>query len=316
MNRMMKKRIFVIPFFLFLSSCLFWGKTDNLMISKIDFTNMIEDLDVAGNTLSIMVSNEGLILYNLSDLLTPERLGAAPDIQGEIVLKENILYCGSQVLQIIDISNPLETQTISETIIHNESQSDSMFVEGDYVYIGDFNIVDVSAPEAPAIVSSTPVLTLEDIHVSDNKAYLVNEFGLTIMDVTDKSLPVLRGRLSSPNSKGGAREIELCGNVAYITNWDSDGVGVIDISDIDNPFKVGTIKSDGLLSVRDDSLYLIGFSSIKEFSIVDSAKPLFVAEYNQQSIDLWSGVSCFALNENLIILGINEGEILIMNRPE
>ena len=100
--------------------------------------------------------------------------------------------------------------------------------QGDYlwiVYSGGYHTTDVGG--------------ITDITVRGNLAYITNEAGLNIWDVTDNNNPF---QISNTSTETYLRDICLAGNYAYISAG-AKGVIIFDISDPSSPVEVGSYNS-------------------------------------------------------------------------
>ena len=79
------------------------------------------------------------------------------------------------------------------------------------------------------------------VAVDGNKAYISAGVYLWILDITDKSAPILLGSIRLP---GVVRSITISGSYAYIANYDS-GLRIVDISNPQNPEEVGAYDTPG-----------------------------------------------------------------------
>lgn len=83
------------------------------------------------------------------------------------------------------------------------------------------------------------------LYVLDGAVLTQDQAGLRIFDVSDPSMPVLLGRVSTP---GLATDIAVSGDRAFIADGGAGGLQVVDISDPSSPTIIGSEDSPGLAS--------------------------------------------------------------------
>jgi hypothetical protein len=125
-----------------------------------------------------------------------------------------------------------------------------VFVDGDYAYVvtlsKDLIILDISNKEHPAEVSScNPSGSGGAVHVVGEYAYIACSYdGIRIIDISDKENPFEAGAFDYPGEIV-ARDIYVSGDYAYIASdidinsLKGSGLIIIDVSDKENPSKVG-----------------------------------------------------------------------------
>jgi hypothetical protein len=160
-------------------------------------------------------------------------------------------------------------------------------------YFGGLKIIDVSNPAHPVLVSSS-LSSASDaigraIRVAGKYAYLggggawtgSNYFGtLQIIDVSDRSNPVLVGRASTSGPVGWG--LDVVGNYAYLAN-EHAGLEVIDVSTPGDPVRVGGIRTGYAfdVSVAGNYVYLVGGPpALQVIDVSNPADPLRVGSYD------------------------------------
>lgn len=167
-----------------------------------------------------------------------------------------------QGLYIYDVSDPVNiTQvsffsTYSPAFVQNNSWGNdviSVEIIGSYAYLathyGGLVIVDISNLTGPAFIAKLPLLSQNppqsretwDVQVVGNYAYLAGGKGMFVVDITDKTNPVLVSNLDLGAEI--SQEIKVIGNHAYVA-MGSIGVAVVDITIPSNPVHETTI-TDG-----------------------------------------------------------------------
>jgi len=124
----------------------------------------------------------------------------------DVLLKDNLLYIsqGEGGLLIMDVSDPLNPETVSMTVEHLQGYSNRLAMQDSILYIsagtnGTF-VVNVSDPFAPFRVEvSSPFKPARVVHVF--RGYLftsVSENGVKLSDISYPSEPDPRGSISTP----------------------------------------------------------------------------------------------------------------------
>jgi hypothetical protein len=103
------------------------------------------------------------------------------------------------------------------------------------IYLG-FNVSLYGLNTDPIGTTTTYGGTYNDVAVVGNTAYLATATGLQILDITDKTSPVVIAKL---NTTGFLNKVTISGNYAYLTE-DNVKLIIIDITDTTAPLAVGT----------------------------------------------------------------------------
>jgi hypothetical protein len=327
----MIKITFWLKFFLLVlivlitSTCMFWGMTDNMIISVIDLNESYDGrtkISISDNKL--LVADEPVSIIDISNPVAPVIIGTYNTQTFQIAGSGQYIYTGSG--QILDISDPSSPVEIANT---NVTSSENTFVlDGNYIYCSSFSIVDVTNPLSPVEIYTIDMVSVDDIFVNGNFVYIVNDFGLTIMDVTDKSNPIIQGRMNDPRDSNYVnnytRNIVVFGNTAYITNWNSKLLGIIDVTDKNNPIEKTNYKGiienaiPTSMALEGDALYIsyltdpVGlFTSLAVFNIQEPAKPKLRIELNENTFR----ITDIEVNDNFLFLALDTGDVLIMKKP-
>ncbi len=173
----------------------------------------------------------------------------------------NLLYVGASAggsnddlgMYIFDISDPANITQLSFFSTHNPAtvrnntwgnQVVDVDVVGNYAYLttlmGGLVIVDISNPNTPVFEGRIPLFNLNppgatetwDVEVVGNYAYLAAGRGMIVVDVSNKSAPVVASNLDLGTPI--AQEIIISGNRAFVA-MRQNGLAVVDISNPTNP---------------------------------------------------------------------------------
>jgi hypothetical protein len=239
----------------------------------------------------------GIRVLDISNPAFPEKVGFT-DTQGslrEIRLAGDYLYTAqyNTGLQIHEISNPLEP--VLTGIAGMMESTDGVAISGDYAFLSAKSqgiwIVDVSNPNDPQQVGHYDEndIYVYDVAASGSHAFILgsieNTQYLTVIDVSNPASPVW---INAVEISVWLRDIEISGDHAYLAT--SNGLKILDISDPEHPFEVGTHEiPDDAIAVSVDvegDFAIIGISdfhdsSIQVINVADPATPNLVGFYNR-----------------------------------
>ncbi len=158
------------------------------------------DMVVDGTTGYVANSSGGLMILDVANpasISSPGYLfmpgeATSIDIIGDYVA----IACDDNALRILDPSDPSDISTVGE--YSSAFDIANCFVAGDTVYVngGGFAVLSANPASAISLLGEySTVFAAEDIFVKHPYAYLAeNNYGLSIIDVTDPSSPVSFGR--------------------------------------------------------------------------------------------------------------------------
>ena len=148
--------------------------------------------------------------------------------------------------------------------------------DSNFAYIGNgptFHILKMSDPSSPTITGE--FLTegyIYDIEIRDNTAFACIGSGLLVLDISDPSAPE---EISFVEIGGAAISFALEDSFAYVTTFGGT-MWVVDISDLNNPYKRSVIAAGGELAycvVAKDRQVYIGNPEWSPMVIVDATNP-------------------------------------------
>ncbi len=221
-------------------------------------------------------------------------------IAGDILA---IIY--SSWVKLIDISNPaLPDPTGEYEFIYDEPYARYLIIDNNYIYTtfqftvsgpggfhtwDELNILDISNPSSPILVSSFPdVIWRNGISVFD-RAYIVNEN----FEIYDLSNPVQPQLLHTFITSGTASDITIQGNNAFI----ADGVnGVLEVDITDAPELIGQysfeVEECEIIEVKEVNSYAFlidgwyyGANKFRAIDVSDPNNPIQVGEMPLISTD-------------------------------
>ncbi len=241
-------------------------------------------LDVVGDRAYIACNNPTLLeVRDLSTHDEPALLGtvAITEFAGfrALDVHEGFAYLlGNSGLHIVDVRDAAAPAWVSTN--HVTSGRD-IEVHGGLAYVGtggSLDIIDVSDPLNPVLVAEGVGSVGIAVTVAGTRAYMAGgpDYDFQVIDVSDPTEPVVLGSINAPIPLSGYREIQLAGDVA----WVSGLVGF----DVANPNAPTAISSIGGFTVRDlafwgDHAYVAGpFRQVAILDVSDPSAPLHIAD--------------------------------------
>lgn len=211
----------------------------------------------------------------------------------------NTIYVGASGaddaygLYIFDVSNPEDIiqqsffSTHNPVAVRNNSWGNDVLgidVIGDYAYLatyyGGLVIVDVSNPSTPTFVGKVPLYGLNppgsketwDVEVSGNYAFLASGKGIVVVDVENKTNPIVVANLDLGTNT--SQDIIISGNYAYVAMRD-DGFSIVDISAPTNPVEI----------VHQSAGYDVNSWA---YALEKKGEILYVGDHLSESIDIYN----------------------------
>jgi hypothetical protein len=234
-----------------------------------------------------------------------------------VMIQENYAYLGvGPRLVVLDVSDPANPTVVGQTAVLPAIVR-GIYVARDYAYVADdwagLRVVDVSDPTTPVEVGvyDTPG-DAESVYVTGGPstgrrgepvepsgrrhAYVVDGFGLRVVDVSDPAAPVGVGAYDTP---GLALDVHVTDGpstgpstgsggtsgrrYAYVSDWVS-GLRVVDVSDPSTPVEVGAYDTPGFargVYVAGGYAYVAdGGAGLRVVDVSNPAAPLEVGTYN------------------------------------
>ncbi len=196
-------------------------------------------------------STRGLWAINLSDISSPSLIShyigivtrSSNAIPNSINKSGNLLFItqartatSNDILEIVDVTNPYEPTSLGifqgNFLAHSTALSDTL------VYLstvnGGLRIVDISNPTNPLEVSNI-LNTASGIYYKDLKVFTCLS-SFSIINVENPNYPFIISSIFT-HSNASIVDLDVNGNYAY---WADISIGVIDISEPNNPIQVTT----------------------------------------------------------------------------
>ncbi|MBD3190659.1 MAG: hypothetical protein GF308_08440 [Candidatus Heimdallarchaeota archaeon] len=242
-------------------------------------------------------------------------IGEYTEGMGEtVVIKDNIAYlaCGA-TLETLDISDPSSPAMLDRIFLDHYAMD--IHIENNYAFLSrmdrGFGIIDISDPANLVELYSYDdwdVGKITDIHVSDNYAFVANNYvleqmegGVKIFDISNPLNPIEVNHIYEYDA---VTRVTVEGSYAYLAfrdkQYDGSIVSGIAILDVSNPYAVEEKaiyydSSQGYcfeISVQNDYLYYCDSSGRPEnFLIIDisnPANPVEVGSYASEEIIIGS----------------------------
>ncbi len=200
-------------------------------------------MSASGNLVCI-VEPSGLVVVDVSDPSNPVVAGTWSDgwpADVEVVGDHAFVTAGGY-LRTIDLSDPTApTQIGSLGNITGE-----LARKGNLLYTASntFAIVDVTAPAAPALVSSSPSLGGSDVAVAGDFVFLANG-GLDVVDVSNPASPSWTGFWNWNQGAGQVASVAAIEDNGLATTYYS-GLRVVDATTPTAPVEIASVDSPGL----------------------------------------------------------------------
>ena len=176
-------------------------------------------------------------------------------------------------------------------------------VNGNHAYLGDdhgdIHVVDISNPQAPAIVGYLDAPgSAEGLAISGTHLFVASWVnGLQVIDISNPTSPAWVTELHIPSA---AADLAINGNYLYIAAADS-GLQVVDISNPSLPEIVGDIQLPVALkiAVKDTLAYVVGL----DLQIIDVSEPTTPEIAGTLDLEAYS----IHLTESLALVGSGAG---------
>jgi hypothetical protein len=215
----------------------------------------------------------GLAIFDVADPTLPTLIAslALSGIGDEVAVSDNRVYAtvSKGGLQVVEVSDPSHPIILGSSVPFDPATD--IGVAGSVVYASgaNLNIVDVSQPSSPDLLSSYP-LSGDGIAVAGHHAFVAG-VNLWAVDVANPAEPVVAG--SAPGGYG----VAVAAEYAYVNALWFEGIGILRIIDVANPSSpaaIGALDTPGLARdvVIDDEIAWIADSDAGLLA-VDIAKP-------------------------------------------
>jgi hypothetical protein len=257
-----------------------------------------KDVFVKGNYAYCAAEYGGLDIIDIRNAAAPRKVGGV-ETEGRalaVFVRENFAFVadGDNGLAIIDVSNVFSPVLVGH---YGTTQwANGIYVTDRYAYMTDwmlgFLIIDISNPYSPALAGQYSMDWARNIIVRDSLAYVVGEYGVHIVDVSEPSNLKFIGSYNTP---GFSTDIDLKDNFLYLAN-DEDGFRVLDISNPARPEPAGEFTPALLprsVKVVGNHAYITDYDGVEIIDVSDPSAMTTVGKYDSVS---GSPVAIFVTN--------------------
>lgn len=188
------------------------------------FPDTIESVAVTGGT-AVVASWLTLYTLDVTDPTHPVIVGQLPANSGQLLAAGNYVYsiAGYEV-GVVDIADPAQPRRIATARV-SDFKLYSAAIEGDLLLLAEghefcnkFNwcyplehrmtLVDVSEPSQPRLLAELRMegipgfATIHAVAIEDDFAYAADQYGISVIDISNPAEPVVLARLDSQDEFG------------------------------------------------------------------------------------------------------------------
>jgi hypothetical protein len=284
------------------------------------FVSDVHDVDAQGNYAYVAAGFAGLRVIDLTQPSAPQEVGAflTQSYTMGVAVQGNYAYLitGQQAKEargvyIVDVSDPRNPAQAGYFYLEPHSTvygaGWAIRVSGNYAYIANelgIGILDVSQPSNPVWVDLVPTGAFF-VAVDGSRAYSVGG-GFAVVDTGNPLAPALLS-LSTQAAQGVAAH----GSLAYLAT--GQGLTIMDVSDGAHPTQVGSYNLGGSygVDIAGSLAYLSVASGLVAVDVSVPANPVTVAQFESPGF----AYSVRSIG-NLIYLPDSEGGLVILPRAD
>lgn len=187
-------------------------------------------------------------------------------------------------LDVLNLSSPSTPQSTGSVLLDSSNGfADAVDIVGSWAFVGRPNsaldVVNLTNPASPQKVGSIPISDFFfDVAASPdaNYVYVPLSTGIQVIDVTNKTTPVLGQLVNPPQTSGSnTQTVQVAGNRLYA--FENGFVFAFDISAPASPQIVGYYDVPGVgygIAVADDLIYVAGYQAgVSILRLRDVEKP-------------------------------------------
>lgn len=204
--------------------------TNPFELSFYDILPNSQYVAISGDLVFITDDVIGIRVFDISDPNMPIQVGYSEDLPiDKVKISEGKLFTNNFYGHFWDISKIKNTADLDLNFVISKRVTNPTII--DSTFISEEMIFDESLESLEWV---------ENISIIGNNAYLSNDYGITIFDISDPLNPIEMGNAEVP----GSWRVAVSGDFAYIASL-KKGLVILDISDLENPIEVGSYDTPG-----------------------------------------------------------------------
>lgn len=257
--------------------------SDPIEIGYFDTPGSAIWIEFKGNYAYVADGDSGIYILDISNPENPDSVQLIKtNYAYSLHIQGNYLYasCYDEGLRIFDISNPLALQEVG--FYDTGGYQIDIYASNNFIYASQFrrgfDVIDNTISNSPVEIANINLPYSQKIHGSDNYVYIVSDFTLKIIDVTNPGLPQ---QVASWETGGYINSIYISGSYAYLCG--NPDLLILDISNPHSPSEVASfngvpssprdIYAEGnyvFLTCGNYGLHIIDISNFAELTEVGS----------------------------------------------
>lgn len=247
---------------------------------------LIWDSDFQGNLAFLAADNSGMKVIDFSNPANPVIAGSYTGMVTGLCVRDSLCFIASSNLglKVVNISDPanitLEGYCTIPGFPYRVTVSDQyVCVANSTSNQGGVNLVDISDPSAPTLVSTYPGYQTFIAGNGDAVGATGGTEGCLVLDISDPLAPV---QAFAWPLAGFLYEVAVVGNYGYAG---SNGFRVFDLTDQSNPVQIGYHSTDGALAAIYDTLAIFipksmtANNPVHIMDISDPSQPEKIGQY-------------------------------------
>jgi len=218
-------------------------------------------LHVLDDTVYLAAGYSGLQILDTSDPTTPQAVGGYPTGGGaqdvwaydDYAYVQDVGFFGDIGLHVIDISDPHIPEVVGylPSIFVSE-----LYAVGDNLYLAldGLKVFDISDLSDPQLVTHIDGIDVSAIDIVENRAYVMTNSALKVLDITDPDNLSEIGHYGVSNGQ----DIVIEGNLAYLA-CAGEGLRILDVSNLGNIYQISQWDSVNFardVFVEDNHVYI------------------------------------------------------------
>jgi len=234
-----------------------------------------------GSLAYLTMAETGLWIVDCSTPVTPTVVGEFTDTfvknAYDVAVTDQVAVAADGYLggiSLVSVSYPAHPAQTARLMLEPQQGTWSVATQGSYTFMSSdvnaFQVVDISDPAAPEIISTLPGPIAWDIALSPGRAYLGDSTGLRVVDITQ---PISLTVLGQYTQTAGIMAVEVVSDTLVFV---LEAEGLLSVLDASNPADIqvmGTYlpsQSISRFAVQDGIVYLMYSTGLE---VVDMSTP-------------------------------------------